>query len=104
MPFFTRLHKYFTKVHERIRKKNRSCSLMNCSTTLEFENRHFLHGNFGASIFMVTYIGLYGMGVIVYFACQFMTDSRDNREDEIPNIFFSTFHHINERQNIYSMI
>ncbi len=77
---------------------------MNCSITSEFEDRHFLIGNFGASIFMATYIGLYGMGIIVYFACQFMTDSRDNHEDEIPQEFFSTFHHINERQDIYSMI
>ena len=76
---------------------------MNCSTTVDIQNPYFLTGNFGASIFMVTYIGLYGMGIIVYFACQFMTDARDNHENEISSEFFSTFHHINERQEIYSM-
>jgi hypothetical protein len=76
---------------------------MNCSATSGIENRHFLIGNFGASIFMITYIGLYGMGLIVYFACQLMTEPKDNHEYEIPTHFFSTFHHINERQNIYSI-
>ncbi len=52
---------------------------------------------------MITYIGLYGMGLIVYFACQLMTEPKDNHEYEIPTHFFSTFHHINERQNIYSI-
>jgi hypothetical protein len=77
---------------------------MNYSTISNVENRYFLVGNFGASIFMATYIGLYGLGIIVYFACQLLTDSKDNHEDEIPSQFFSTFHHINQRQNIYSMI
>lgn len=53
---------------------------------------------------MATYIGFYGMGLIIYFTCQFMNDTKDNHENEIPRGFFSTFHHINERQFIYSMI
>ncbi|CAF3361127.1 unnamed protein product [Rotaria sp. Silwood1] len=32
-----------------------------------------------------------------------MADARDNHGNEIPNEFFSTFHHISERQEIYSM-
>lgn len=51
---------------------------------------------------MATYIGFYGMGLIVYFTCQFMNDTKDHHEDQIPPGFFSTFHHINERQIIYS--
>ena len=76
---------------------------MNCSTSSNIESRFFLTGNFGASVFMATYIGFYGMGLIIYFTCQFMNDTRDNHENEIPRGFFSTFHHINERQFIYSM-
>jgi hypothetical protein len=75
---------------------------MNYSTTTDFQNRYFLAGNFGASIFMATYIGFYGLGMILYFASQFMTDNRHDQENEIPNEFFSTFHRINERQKIYS--
>lgn len=75
---------------------------MNCSKYFQNEDQHFLYGNFGALVFMTTYIGLYGMGIIVYFTYQFMTDSKDNHEAEIPSEFFTTFHHINERQDIYS--
>ena len=75
---------------------------MNCSTSPEIENRSFLSGNFGASIFMATYIGLYGMGLIVYFASQFMTETKDQQENQIPTNFFARFRQINERQNIYS--
>jgi hypothetical protein len=79
-----------------------STSAMNCSTTEDIPNQYFLTGNLGASIFLATYIGLYGMGIIVYFACQFITDAREYHENEIPTEFFSTFHHINERQEIYN--
>ncbi len=75
---------------------------MNCSATSEIENRHFLADNFGASLFLATYIGLYGMGLIVYFAAQLMAEPKDNHENEIPTNFFSTFRHMNERLNIYS--
>ncbi len=76
---------------------------MNCSTTSMIENQYFLHGNFGASVFMATYIGFYGMSIIVYFACQLMGDSKYIQEDEIPSGFFPTLNRINERQDIYSM-
>ncbi|CAF2888792.1 unnamed protein product [Rotaria sp. Silwood2] len=33
-----------------------------------------------------------------------MADSRDNHENEIPNEFFPTFHHISERQEIYNQL
>ncbi|CAF0938566.1 unnamed protein product [Rotaria sordida] len=77
---------------------------MNCSTTTDIQNRYFLIGNFGALVFMIIYIGFYGMGMIVYFTCQFMNESRDNHENKIPDEFFSTFHHINERQEIYNQL
>ena len=76
---------------------------MNCSTNYNIDTRWFLTGNVGASIFMATYIGFYGMGLIIYFSCQFMNDTKENHENEIPPGFFSTLHHINERQFIYSM-
>jgi hypothetical protein len=79
---------------------------MNCSTTAattDIQNRYFLSGNFGASVFMATYIGFYGMGIILYFTIQFMTDSRDNHQDDISMEFFSTFHEITEREEIYSI-
>jgi hypothetical protein len=96
--FLTQLHPIYLK------EQDRKSPAMNCSTISEIENRDFLISNFGASIFMATYIGFYGMGLIVYFTCQFMTDVKESHEDEIPSNFFSTFHHINERQDIYSMI
>jgi hypothetical protein len=77
---------------------------MNCSATSGIENRQFLHENFGASIFMTTYIGFYGMGLIVYFACQLMNVSKDHHENEIPTHFFSTLRHLNERLDIYSKL
>jgi hypothetical protein len=52
---------------------------------------------------MATYIGFYGMGIILYFTIQFMTDSRDNHQDDISMEFFSTFHEITEREEIYSI-
>jgi hypothetical protein len=79
---------------------------MNCSTTTvttDIQHRYFLVGNFGASVFLATYIGFYGMGIIMYFTCQFMNDSRENHEDDIANEFFSTFRHVSERQEIYSI-
>ncbi|CAF4742916.1 unnamed protein product [Rotaria sp. Silwood1] len=33
-----------------------------------------------------------------------MADARDNHGNEIPNEFFSTFHHISERQEIYNQL
>ena len=75
---------------------------MNCSTTANIQYQHFLAGNFGALVFMSTYIGFYGMGIIIYFTYQFMTDSQDNHVDEIPSNFFSTYHQIRHRQEIYS--
>ena len=67
------------------------------------EFQPFLNGNFGALVFIVTYIGFYGLNLIVYFSYQFMNDNSNSCEDEeISNEFFSTLHHINERQQIYS--
>ena len=97
MPCFTQLHIYI--FYNKIFNKE-----MNCSTILQVENRSFLSGNFGASIFLATYIGFYGIGLIIYFTCQFMNDSKDYSDDEIPTEFFKTFHHINDRQDIYSKI
>ncbi|CAF1269441.1 unnamed protein product [Rotaria magnacalcarata] len=77
---------------------------MNCSTTVDVQNRQFLNGNFGASVFMTVYIGIYGLGIIVYFAWQFMRDARENHENEIPGAFFPTLHHINERQEVYNQL
>ncbi|CAF0805932.1 unnamed protein product [Adineta steineri] len=77
---------------------------MNCSTTQNSQYQHFLTGNLGASIFIIIYIGLYGTGIIIYFACQFTTDTRDNREDEVSPEFFLIFHQINERQDIYNKL
>ncbi|CAF3189840.1 unnamed protein product [Rotaria socialis] len=77
---------------------------MNCSTTVDVENRQFLIGNFGASVFITTYIGIYGMGIMVYFAWQFMSDSRESHENEIPGEFFPTLNHINERQGVYNQL
>ena len=74
---------------------------MNSSIAIESLHRPFLAGNFGALIFMVTYIGFYGLGVSIYFAYQLMADNSHSGADEIPSEFFSTFHHINERQDIY---
>ena len=83
-------------------KRKKILSSMNCSATSGIENRHFLTDNVGASIFLATYIGLYGMGLIVYFASQLMTEPKDNHENEIPANFFSTFRNLNERLDIYS--
>ena len=78
---------------------------MNCSTIAitDIQNQYFLSGNFGASVFITTYIGFYGLGVILYFTFQFMADSKDNHLDDISIEFFSAFHHISERQEIYSI-
>jgi hypothetical protein len=73
---------------------------MNVSTS-EPLNRPFLAGNFGAVVFMIAYIGFYGLTIIIYFVYQFMADNTQSYDDQIPNSFFSTFHHINERQNVY---
>lgn len=79
--------------------------MMNCTMTVttpaDSSSRPFLAGNFGASVFMATYIGFYGLCIIMYFVSQFMSENTDRREDEIPTEFFSTFHQINERQQIY---
>jgi hypothetical protein len=77
--------------------------MMNCSEREKSDERFFLDGNFGASVFLATYIGLYGLGIIVYFAFQFISDASQTREDEIPSEFFVSFHQINEQQAIYGM-
>ena len=77
---------------------------MNCSTTAattDIQNRYFLSGNFGASVFMATYIGFYGMGIILYYTIQFMTDSKDNHQDDIFNgIFFIISCNYRTRRNL----
>lgn len=75
---------------------------MNYSTIVTPQNRHILIGNFGASVFIMTYIGIYGLGIIIYFTCHFLGDSRDTSENDIPSDFFRKFHQIKERQDIYS--
>lgn len=70
-------------------------------TTIESSTRLFLSGNLGAVAFLISYIGFYGFGLILYFAYQFISENSYQLEDEIPAEFFQTFHHINERQDIY---
>ena len=75
---------------------------MNCSIQIQTENQPFFSGDLGALMFMTTYIGLYGLGIIVYFTCQFMMESKDHRTNRISAEFFTNFHYINQRQDIYS--
>lgn len=75
---------------------------MNYSTGTESGSASILVGNFGASVFMATYIGFYGLTIIVYFVYQFMSNDSDDDSDDIPSQFFHTFRDINQRQQIYS--
>ena len=75
---------------------------MNCTKTSEIATRYFLSENLGASIFISVYIGLYGISLIIYFAYQLMNDTAFDQENGLSREFFSTFHQINEREQIYS--
>ena len=84
------------------RRKQQASARMNCSTVTDSANDPILVGNFGASVFMATYIGFYGLTIIVYFVHQFMSNDSDDDSDDIPSQFFHTFRDINQRQQIYS--
>ncbi|UJR25713.1 hypothetical protein I4U23_007064 [Adineta vaga] len=77
---------------------------MNCSITTDTSNQYFLTGNFGASIFITVYIGLYGLTLAIYFTCQFVSDTRHYQEYKISNEFFSTFHQKNEQEEVYNKL
>ncbi|CAF1334735.1 unnamed protein product [Adineta ricciae] len=77
---------------------------MNCTRTSEIATRYFLSENLGASIFISVYIGLYGISLIIYFAYQLMDDTAFDQENGLSQEFFSTFHQINEREEIYNRL
>lgn len=75
---------------------------MNITDLIEASPPDMMNGNFGAMMFMVTYIGFFGFNLIAYFSYQFITESSSQQGDEIPSGFFTILNQINEQEKIYS--
>jgi hypothetical protein len=75
---------------------------MNCSTTsTEHPVRSFLTESTGASMFILIFVGLYGMAFVIYFVCQTVTDVRDSEEYRIGREFFFISNEITEQEDIF---
>lgn len=58
-------------------------------------------GNVGASLFIITYIGLYGLGIIVFFGQQLKETQR--QRFELPAYFLKTLWDVPSKNKLYGL-